>query len=633
MKDRYLLIGTAGHVDHGKTELIRALTGIDTDRLKEEKERGISIELGFAYLTLPNGRKAGIVDVPGHEKFVRQMLAGASGMDIVLLVIAADEGVMPQTREHLDILTLLGISRGIIVLTKTDLVEEEWLQMVEEDIRQAFADSIFAEAPICRVSSLTGQGIPRLLQTIVDLLDKTEGKRLDLPARMPIDRVFSIQGFGTVVTGTVHSGIFQKGQDVLIEPGHLPVKIRNIEVHHRQVASASAGQRAAFNLSGISVDEIKKGTNLVVPGYFKTGQIIDVKLSNLQTAGKPLKQRQRIRFHHGTAEILGRIHLVAQEELLPGEETLAQILLEEPVVAAGGDRFVLRFYSPAATIGGGTVLGIAPSKRKRFREKELEQLRILAEGKPEETIKKELAYPRTLEELLKSTEKNKEDIIRGLEKLKNENLLLVISEDGRELFWLKDKAESWLEKAKKITAVYLKGHPLQEGISREELKNKLNMKCGSAKLWQAILEWWAKEGHLRLAGGRVQTADRLKLPVEIERKLNCLRSAWEKARLNPPDLEQGAAECGIGVDEVQEYASYLCRQGEWQRIGDYYFAKTAVDKAKEQLIAFLENNGQVTVAEARDFWQTSRKYAVPLLEYFDSIRLTKRDGAIRYKVR
>jgi len=352
MKKRHYLIGTAGHVDHGKTKLIRALTGIETDRLKEEQQRGISIELGFAHLALPSGRDVGIVDVPGHEKFVRQMLAGATGMDMVLLVIAADEGIMPQTREHLDILTLLGVSRGIVVINKTDLVDSDWLEFIQEEVREGLKGTVFEQAPIFPVSASNGQGISELIQGIDQIIDEVETKTTSGPVRLPVDRVFSIQGFGTVVTGTLHNGTVRLGQELAIEPEHIMAKVRSIQVHNEKVEEAEAGQRVAINLAGVNLSDIDRGAVVITPGEYPSGNILDLKIYNMKSAEKPLVQRQRVRFHIGTVEVLGRIHLLEQEEIQPGDEGYAQIILEEPVVAAAQDRFVIRFYSPAVTIAG-----------------------------------------------------------------------------------------------------------------------------------------------------------------------------------------------------------------------------------------------------------------------------------------
>lgn len=631
MNVKNLLIGTAGHVDHGKSLLIQALTGIDTDRLKEEKERGISIELGFAYLTLPDGKKAGIVDVPGHEKFVRQMLAGTSGMDVVLMIIAADEGVMPQTLEHLHILNLLQINKGIVVLTKIDLVDEEWLSMIEQDIKEKLKGSFLEKAPFCKVSSTTGEGIPGLLQTIAKVLERTEARRTDFPARMPIDRVFSVQGFGTVVTGTLSSGVLQKGQEVMIEPEGLISKIRNIQVHGDQAPEACAGQRAAFNLSGLGVNDIKRGAVLVAPGHFHTGQIIDVEIINLASEERNIVQRQRIHFHIGTAEKLGRIHLLAQDELKPGETGLAQIILEEPVLAAAGDRFVIRYYSPATTIGGGAVLGIAPYKRKRFKANVLEELRLKAEGSSRDVILKELRKPLLLNDLIKITGLGKEETEQVLAALQRDSAIVTITEEGITLLWLRDAAKKWGEKVSGEAAEFEKRNPLRGGIGREELRKTMSTDI-SLKHWQLILEWGVKNHFFRIAGNYIQALPEVKLPEEIQKQVDCLLHRWEQAGLNPPDWKESAIACGIPVEKLHEYAIYLTTKGLWQRVGEYYFDSMAITKAKEAIQELIKEKGMITAAEARDYWQTSRKYAIPLLEHFDSIRITKRkgDGRVLY---
>ncbi|MGI6450817.1 MAG: selenocysteine-specific translation elongation factor [Desulfitobacteriia bacterium] len=640
MNGNYLIIGTAGHVDHGKTMLIQALTGINTDRLKEERDRGISIELGFAYLTLPDGRKAGIVDVPGHEKFVRQMVAGAAGMDIVLLIVAADEGVMPQTREHLDILNLLQIEKGIVVLTKIDLVDKEWLTLVEADIRENLKESPLANAPFCRVSSVTGEGIPELRQAIVEVVATAETGKKNLPARMPIDRVFSLQGFGTVVTGTLYSGLLEKGQDVLLGPGEIPVKIRSIQVHGEQVTQATAGQRAAINISNLSVKDIKRGSNLVVPGHYQAGQVLDVELYNLAGARRAIKQRQRIHFHLGTAETTGRIHLLEQEELLPGKKALAQIILEEPLVATYGDRFVVRYYSPVITIGGGKVLGVAAAKRKRFKEKAIADLRLLAEGRKHELIALELKYPLTREELKKACDAGRDEINQVLHELEAAGRLISLSAEGSDYFWLKEAALAWGNKASAEAARFQKQFPLRGGINREELKKKLGMAI-PLKNWQLLLEWAASNGFLRLTGNQVEALPEIPLPENIRKVLETLKALWDKAGLNPPAWQEGMKACGLnpanksgktqggGQEKFQEMAAYLVAKGFWLKIGENYLAATTVARAKNLLEQYLREQQKVTVGEARDLWQTSRKFALPLLEYFDAIRFTKRQGDVR----
>jgi selenocysteine-specific elongation factor len=628
MDKDYLLIGTAGHIDHGKSLLIQALTGINTDRLKEEQRRGISIELGFAYFTLPGGKKVGIVDVPGHERFIRQMLAGASGMDVVLLVIAADEGVMPQTREHLDILGILEIDKGIVVITKTDLVDEEWLALIEEDIQEKLKGSIFEHAPVCKVSSVTGDGIPELARTIINVLANAGSKRTDLPARMPIDRVFTVQGFGTVVTGTLNSGLLQKGQDIAVEPGGYTAKIRNIQVHGDSVPQAAAGQRVALNLGGLAVREIRRGLNAVAPGFYHTGRILDVMLRNIPEEQRTIKHRQRLHFYLGTAECLGRIHLLDREELRPGEDCYAQIILEEAVLAAFGDRFVIRYYSPVTTIGGGKVLGIVPCKRKRFRENVMTELSLKAKGNSKDLIRKELENPVQPKEIAAKTGIAQAQIEQVLVEMIRGGEVLEIFEEKNTIYWLKAVAEKWGGRVSAAVARFQQEYPLSGGIGREELKNRLRMDI-APKHWQLLLAWGARQHYFNIAGSQLEPRQEIKLPEIIQNQLECLQMLWAKAGLNPPDAKEGAASCGIREEKFEEFAAFLTRKGLWTKIGDFYIATESLQKAKALLKKLLEVQGEITVAEARDLWQTSRRYALPLLEYFDSIRFTKREQSLR----
>ena len=625
MGERHYLVGTAGHVDHGKTELIRALSGMETDRLKEEKQRGISIELGFAHMVMPSGRQVGIVDVPGHERFVRQMLAGASGMDVVLLVIAADEGIMPQTQEHLDILTLLGIPQGIIVINKADLVDEEWLELMEEEIHEELKGTAFHEAPICRVSALTGEGILSLRQTIDGLLSVVESKKMTGPVRMPLDRVFSIQGFGTVVTGTLYSGTVKLGQELAIEPIHILTKVRSLQVHNNKVSSAEAGQRVAVNLAGVDVAEVERGSVLVMLDAFKVGKILDLKVLNLVSADKPLIQRQRVRFHLGTTEILGRIHLLEHEELAPGQEGFAQILLEEPVVAVPGDRFVLRFYSPAHTIAGGKVLGVAEFKQKRFKENVLAQMRMKDQGDPLDLLEKEMSEPRTGKDLAACLHVSSTELEESLKSLEEMERLEIWLEDEAKLYWGKANAEVWRSKLINIVKNYEGANPLRGGISREELKTRLGI-LWTHRRWQTILEQGSLRGFYRISGSKVQTNEGAEIPSSTLKRLQALRTKWQSVTLMPPDLVTTAEACGIPKSEAPEYAQYLCEIGEWIHIDQYYYRQKELETAKEILIEFLKAHAEVGVAEVREMWSTSRKYAVPLLEFFDNQKLTKRTG-------
>lgn len=625
MDDRHYLIGTAGHVDHGKTELIRALTGIETDRLKEEKQRGISIELGFAHLSLPSGRNVGIIDVPGHERFVRQMLAGATGMDGVLLVIAADEGIMPQTREHLDILTLLGVSRGIVVINKVDLVDNDWLELIQEEIREGLIGTVFASAPVFPVSAHTGEGIAELKERIDLLLSDAESKSVNGPIRLPIDRVFSIQGFGTVVTGTLHNGTVRLGQEVAIEPGHKLTKIRSLQVHNEKVENASAGQRVAINLAGINVDEVDRGRVVITPEAYPVGNILDLRLKNLASMDKPITQRQRVRFHIGTVEVLGRVHLLEQEELQPGQEGYAQILLEEPVVAAIQDHFVLRFYSPAYTVGGGKVLGVAEYKRKRFNENALAQMRLKDQGDPLILLEKELHEPQNIKELAAIFHMDQTELEPWLRQLEESGRTEIWKEEIGPLYWAKEAAEKWRDRINKQVQFYQKEFPLRGGMSREELKMKMGIKWPQRR-WQNILELGAERGYYRLIGSKVNLVQDAPLPDSMLKKLDCLKRRWQTAGLMPPEVEEAAKECGVNKGEAMEFAGYLIDQGVWISITGQYFDLQTLKQAQKDLVTLLEQNKEVAVSDVREIWGTSRKYSVPLLEYFDQQKLTKRQG-------
>ncbi|MDA8226389.1 MAG: selenocysteine-specific translation elongation factor [Desulfitobacterium hafniense] len=624
MLERHYLVGTAGHVDHGKTQLIRALTGIETDRLKEEKQRGISIELGFAHMKLPSGKEVGIVDVPGHEKFVRQMLAGASGMDLVLLVIAADEGIMPQTKEHLDILNLLGVSRGIVVLNKVDLVDSEWLELIEEEIKEELKGSTFENSPICPVSAITGQGIPVLLEAIDKLLLEVECKKIAGPVRMPIDRVFSIQGFGTVVTGTLHSGKIIIGQELSIEPFSINTKVRTLQVHGHKVGEAYAGQRVAVNVAGIEVGQVEHGSVLVMPHAFHVGKILDLKINNL-SKGRPMQHRQRVRFHLGTSEIFGRIHLLAQDELLPGQEGYAQILLESPVLAGHGDRFVLRSYSPAHTIAGGKILGVADYKLKRFREQVLSQLRLKDQGDPIEIIKRELKEPKTCQNLEKSLGISEQVLLDLLNQAIVDGTVIELNEDVERLYWDAGAANEWYIKIAGLVRSYTKEYVLRGGVGREELKSRLGIKWTNRR-WQMILELGAEKNYYQISGSKVKPAELSEIPEPIKRRLSCMRKRLSQGGLMPPDLDTIALECGVSKQDIPEYAAYLCDEGDWIQISNLYFSTESFSQAKESLTNFLKEHKEVSVAQVREIWSTSRKFAVPLLEYFDQKKITKREG-------
>jgi selenocysteine-specific elongation factor len=387
---KQIILGTAGHIDHGKTSLIKAISGTDTDRLKEEKERGITIELGFASLDLPGGQHLGIVDVPGHEKFVKNMVAGATGIDIVVMVIAADEGVMPQTREHMEICTLLGIQHGLIVMTKTDMVEEEWLELALEDIREFSQGTFLEDAPILPVSSVTGDGIPELISAINETAGSIPQRPPSSLFRLPIDRVFTMKGFGTVITGTLVSGKINVGETIMVYPTGITSKVRGIQVHNQSAESAEAGMRTAINFQGLDKTAVKRGEVLSTPDALIASYMVDVSFHYLASNKKPLKNRTLVRFHTGTSEVMGYLILLEQEELPPGQTVVAQLRLDSPVAIVKDDRFVIRSYSPVRTIGGGQVLNPIPQKHKRLKQDVIDGLQHLTDEDPESIISQQI---------------------------------------------------------------------------------------------------------------------------------------------------------------------------------------------------------------------------------------------------
>lgn len=625
-----LIIGTAGHVDHGKTALIKALTGIDTDRLKIEKERGISIELGYAFCRLPSGRRAGIVDVPGHERFIKNMLAGVGGIDLVLLVIAADEGIMPQTREHVDIIELLQIRQGVVALTKVDLVDEEFLELVREEVRDFLQTTSLKNAPVVEVSAVTGKGLPELLEALDQVAARAQTKPTAGPVRLPIDRAFTIAGFGTVVTGTLWSGVIRTNDVLEILPPGLPARVRSLQVHGEKVAEARAGQRVAVNIPGIEVTEAGRGNVLVEKGAFQPAARLDVKLSLLKDAPKALRQRSRVRFYLGTAEILGRVLFFNREELAPGETAYAQLLLEEPAVAARGDRFILRSFSPMRTIGGGAIIDPAAGKHKRGREEVIAALAAREKGDPGELVTTALKKAKNkllTREDLKAAGINREDLDDALSGLVAAEQVLPIKIDQEEYFVSAEIFLRWGEELKNLLADYHREHPLREGLPREELRSRLFPALTSRQL-QALLEVMDERGIIKLFAQTVALPGfSPHLNDRQQEALARLEQEYKKAGRQPPRWSDAAAPVLPDAEEAQELLQYCLRRGILVKVADdLYFHAGAVEEAKKLLFDYLAEKGEITVGEARDVWQTSRKYALPLLEYFDRNKVTKRIG-------
>jgi selenocysteine-specific elongation factor len=627
---QHFVLGTAGHVDHGKTSLIKALTGTDTDRLKEEKERGITIELGFASLALPCGHTLGIVDVPGHEKFIKHMVAGAAGIDLVLMVIAADEGIMPQTKEHLQICSLLGITTGLVALTKIDLVEKEWLELVRSEITDYLQDTFLAEAPIVPVSAVKETGIPELLAETDKIVSRLQEKNDDGIFRLPVDRIFTMKGFGTVVTGTLISDKIKVGEDVQILPENISTRIRGIQVHNQPTEEAFSGQRTALNLQGIDKATLARGNVLVRPQTLRPTKRLDVFFEYLASNTRKLKNRSLVRLHTGTTEIMTRIVLLNADELSPGEKSFAQLILADEDVVVAGDHFVLRSYSPVTTIGGGRILDPLPGKHKRKNKKILDDLQILQSG----------ALPEKISVLLERAGFNGinvrslafrlgihvKKIREALEKLFSDRQAILLS--GDDTTALSSHLYAQLEDLlMKSLADYHQNNPLKEGISKEELKAALAGTV-SAKLFNMVLASLGKRNLIASDKDNVRLASYLvQLAGEEDALRRSIASTYTQAGLTPPSLADVLNGFKDRKIKAQSIVKLMIKDGELIKINeDLCFTGEALTRLREEYKAQLVRDGQATPATFKDLTGLSRKYIIPLMEYFDTSKLTVRVG-------
>jgi selenocysteine-specific elongation factor len=624
-------MGTAGHVDHGKTALIKRLTGVDTDRLKEEKERGITIELGFASLTLPDGRTLGVVDVPGHERFVRNMVAGAAGIDLVVLVIAADEGVMPQTREHLQICTLLGIRKGFVALTKIDMVDGDWLELVREDVRTFLNGTFLEGAPVVPVSSLTGAGFPELIETIGGKAREVEeGADVGL-FRLPVDRVFTMKGFGTVVTGTLTSGKVATGDEVEVSPIGLRAKVRGIQVHNQTVETAEAGQRTAINLQGIDREAIERGHVLAGPGALAASLRLDCLYRHLG-GGRKLKNRTLVRLHTGTCEVMARIILLDRELLEPGDECCAQLVPESPLAVVAGDRFVVRSCSPVTTIGGGLVVDPLAAKHKRSQAAVLAQFDRLAAGSDEEktaVILERAGIGGITENLLiLRTGIRSRELRRRLEAMFSAKKAVLV--DREEMRVISHPVyEAFQTEILQELEGYHERNPLKEGLSREELRTTLSRGDGvGQKIFTMALRELEKQGKIvadreiiRLAGHRVH------LQGEMEDLRGSLLAVFVSGGLAPPTVREILDRFADRKKEVASLIQVMTREGILVRISEeLHFHRDALEKLREDYRNILVRDGQATPASFKELTGLSRKFIIPLMEYFDMTKLTMRQG-------
>jgi len=620
---RLAVIGTAGHIDHGKTALVRRLTGVDTDRLPEEKKRGISIDLGFAPLVTPAGVRVGIVDVPGHERFVKNMLAGVGGIDLVLLVIAADEGVMPQTREHLAIVKLLGVARGIVVLTKRDLVEADWVELVKRDVRALLANTALAAAPMVEFSAVTGAGTPELLAEIDRQLAGTGARPEDEPARLPVDRVFTVEGFGTVVTGTLWRGRVRAGDSLELLPKGETLRVRRVQVHGATVEEARAGQRTAIALAGVERESVDRGDWLAAPGSLRASSVLDVRFELLPDMPKAWPANTRVRFHLGASEIIGRLVLLEGAEIAPGASALAQVRLEKPTVPARGDRFVIRSYSPSRTIGGGAVIEPLAAKRRRHAGG-LEQLEVHESGSLEARLLEKLATfeKPTATALLAQAVGESEGAVGAALAALAAGAEIAAPAEGR---WL--AAARWTaarDAIEREVRAFADAHPARYGVPKGELKSGMRASLEAA-LFDAAYESLIADHVLEQKGDRVRPADRpWSPPPATLAKLEGLERDLAAAGYQVPEVPQWQAGLGSEAPEVASLGFFL---GRLVRVSqEFTYSAAQMDELRRRLAAWFEKQPELSVAEFRELTGASRKYAVPLLEHCDRIGWTMRVG-------
>jgi len=635
------VIGTAGHIDHGKTALVKALTGIDTDRLKEEKARGITIELGFAHLDLrPEGvpDPVGVVDVPGHERFIRTMVAGAVGVDAVVLVVAADEGVMPQTREHLDICRLLDVKRGVVALTKADLVDKELRELAVEDVRTALEGTFLEEAPIVPCSSLTGEGLAALRKAIAAALAEAPVKDPEGLLRLPLDRVFSMKGFGTVVTGTLWAGRLRVGDDVTSLPGGTAGKVRGVQVHGATVDEARAGQRTACNLA-VPLEALHRGETLVHSGALVAGRLLDARLRWLATSRRPLKRTARVLVHAGTAQTLATVSLLDRGELPPGGEALAQLHLDHPIVALPGDRFILRGFAlqkeHRTTVGGGTVIRVLGPRHRRGTPEVVEALRRAEKAPIDERVALEIEWAGiagiardALQMRVPSTPRATDAALARL--LAARTIVRFDKERGAVVH------RSILEqlRARALAAVdaYHAAEPLKPGLPREALRTQLSDQL-SPRLFHVVMESLVEEGALssdrevaRRPAHDVAASQKAKgMAPDAERVARLFR----ETQLTPPRLAEAAQTLGLDERSVKEAVELLVRGGTLVKVQDLVFDRGALEVLRGKLVAYLREKKQITAQEWKDLVGATRKFTIPLAEHFDAEKVTIRVGEIR----
>ncbi len=608
------VLGTAGHIDHGKSALVQALSGMDPDRLSEEKERGMTIDLGFAWFKLPGGEEVGIVDVPGHERFIKNMLAGVGGIDLALLVVAANEGVMPQTREHLAIIDLLGIQKGVVAITKKDLVDEEWLGLVRMDIEELISHTSLSQAPIVSVSAITKEGLPELVAVIDGLLRTTEPKKDIGRPRLPIDRVFTIAGSGTIVTGTLLDGSFSLGDEVEVVPSGLRSRLRGLQTHKAHLDKAVPGSRVAVNLVGISTSQLQRGDVLTKPGWLTATTLLSAQLRLLSHLHRPLSHNAEVSFHSGAAEAMAKVRLLEKEKLEPGQSMLVQLVLAQPLALVNGDRFIIR--SPMETLGGGKVIDTHTKRLRRFRADIIQGLKIKEEGTVEEVTLAllERKQPVELGGFLAQGDRPVEEARLLLASFIREGRVIAIGQGEHSLLFT---ASGWLrltEDAASVVEDYHHKFPARSGMPKVELNSRLKL----GKQFPAILPLLVEKGHLSEEGLAVRLpSHRIQLNPAQEAKIDTFLKALARNPYSPP------------TDQFPEpdLLNWLVEQHRVVKVSDnIVFATTAYHEMVDKVTAHMKAHGKVTLAEARDLFQTSRKYAQAFLEYLDDRKITRRTG-------
>lgn len=624
------VIGTAGHVDHGKSTLIKALTGIDPDRLREEKERQMTIDLGFAWLELPSGEEIGIVDVPGHRDFIENMLAGAGGMDAVLFIIAADEGIMPQTREHLAILKLLEIKFGIIVLSKIDIVEDrEWVDLVKSDIRQFTRNSFLSGSPIIEVSSINGTGIDELLGGIVKMLEICESKKDSGKGRLPVDRVFSIKGFGTVVTGTMLDGIFTVGQQVEILPKKLEVRIRGIQSHKKKIQKAHPGSRTAINLAGLEKADIDRGDVVAQVGMYKPAKLIDVNFKMIEQATGSLSHNDEIKIFTGTTQSLARVRLIEKQKIKPGQEGWLQLELKNHIVVDRGDHFIIRRPSPPETIGGGAILDPFPHRRhRRFSRNVIEHFSLMQTG----TLKERILSAThdnpmmTIQMIQESCGVNYDELVKDINQMLDIKLIALDNENEKinkdtHIISIKD----WQEKSNLIVNEVIEFHtqnPLRQGIEKSAVRNITNLDFGEFSL---LINSMISKGLLVKQSGLLKIPDhQVEITSDIEQRMDAVIQTMQSSPFSPPALSELRRTFSEDLIELMITKGILIVAS-----SEIAFLKEKFDFMSQRLVQYISENNEISISQFRDLFKTSRKYSLAFLEYMDKIGVTEFNGEKR----